>query len=334
MRSITTAMRPWKLSQMLGQSASIAMIRNEKKNVQAWLFIGETGTGKTTMARILALSLNCPHSEQIGEPCVECYKRRRDFAIHEINASETSGVDDISGLIEGSNYLPPAPSLKRVYILDEAQRLSSAAQNRLLKPFEDPPESTVWMIATTEPSKILDTLKGRCKPIELRPLSMKDVQVLVDRALKFLKSSKPLKPIYEALYEEEVRWPRAILSVVERYVAGIEPRAAVQIFGDGVQSMSLCRSLLKGDWDTVKKALDVATPEEYKVIRAKVAGYLRRSLLNQIPGPPANSMATAIDRLSQVDSFSDVTQGPATVSVLYQLCWKFSGHERSIEDEI
>src|SRR6185503_10000650 len=128
---------------------------------RAWMFIGQSGSGKTTIARILATSLNCTHNE-FGDPCSLCLKNSSKFQIHEINAGDISGVDDIREIAVGSQYAPISPTRRRVYILDEAQRISSAAQNLLLKYFEEAPRTTVWIVCTTEPDKILRTLRRRC----------------------------------------------------------------------------------------------------------------------------------------------------------------------------
>ncbi|MDE1971351.1 MAG: AAA family ATPase, partial [Patescibacteria group bacterium] len=157
--------RPATLSEFLGHENLKTAIRKKfslEKHPSAILFSGSTGSGKTTLARILALALNCPHQKVFGDPCLDCRKLNRDYDITEIPASDSTGINEIRASTEGYLYTPMPPSRVRVYILDEAQRLSGSAQDFLLKPFEDGPATTLWIICTTNPNKILPALRGRC----------------------------------------------------------------------------------------------------------------------------------------------------------------------------
>jgi DNA polymerase III delta prime subunit len=327
-RQLNLALRPKRFSQLFGQGELVKLIRGLVKSGRkqsAWMLVGETGTGKTTTARILAMALNCTHQTEFGEPCDACYARKSSFAIHEINASDATGIDEIRSIASGADYTPPSGSKMKVYILDEAQFVSKQAQNLLLKYFEEAPISTTWIICTTDPSKIVRTLSARCKVIELRPLSMKEMERLVALGMRALKSNKPTPPLVEALWQEEVRSPRNILAAVESYVAGASARVAAEPFSADISSKAVGQSILHGDWATVKKEIAKATPEDLRALRAKISGYLRGCLLNELPGPRGDWMAASIDKLAWVDSCTDMTQGPATVSAMYYLCKKFRG---------
>jgi len=302
------------------------------------MFTGPTGTGKTTVARILALSLQCT-TGKMGEPCPVCYKDRASFSIQEINASQVSGVEKIGQIVQGVEYLPPAGSRRRVYILDEAQRLSRDSQNLLLKYFEDIPLTTVWIICTTDKNKILETLRRRCQILELKLLQTMDIQKLVSRA--FLHAQKNglvdrrVQPLVDQLWEVGVQSPGLILNAVENYLGGMTAENAVKNLVTGFDVRAICRAMEKGDWNVIRVETHKATADDLRGIRAAVAGYLRAMLERQIPGPRAKEAAMAITRLAQVDAFTDATQGPGTVAALYELSQIFGGPktERVDDDE-
>jgi DNA polymerase-3 subunit gamma/tau len=331
-KQLTLALRPKRFSQLLGQEGPVRTVRGvvgSKRKTNAWMFVGETGTGKTTMARIMAVSLNCTHQKVFGEPCDACLVS--DWPIHEVNASNVTGVDEIRSFASGAGYVPPANARMKIYILDEAQWLSKQSQNLLLKEFEEAPISTTWIVCTTDPVKIIPALTGRCQVVELRPLEMKAMEVLVARGLKALGSDKSPKPLIEAMWQEEVRRPRAILAAVQAYAGGASAAIAVEPVSAGISSKTVGLSLLKGNWNTVKHELAKATAEDLRALRAKVTGYLRGALLSEIQGPRAKWISEAIEKLAWVDSCTDVSQGPATVAAMYYLCAKFAGE--TLEDD-
>lgn len=143
----------------------------------AYLFSGPRGTGKTSMARILAKALNCENLSD-GEPCAECevcksIENGTSLDVYELDAASNNSVDDVRQLV-ASTALGGAGRTK-VYVLDEVHMLSKAASNALLKTLEEPPEHVVFVLATTDPQKVLPTIRSRTQHFEFRLLAAEDL---------------------------------------------------------------------------------------------------------------------------------------------------------------
>jgi DNA polymerase III, delta subunit len=222
--------RPKSLDDLVGQESLVKRIRDQvrSRKPKAWMFSGDSGCGKTTIARILALSLQCPHQEEFGMPCKHCWKHKSQFDKIEVNSAENSGVDETKAVVSSAFYNPKPPSKYRVFIFDEAQQLSSASQNVLLKYFEDSPKSTVWMICTTESHKIIKTLRRRCQHYKIEGISEDRIEKFVRRAIEFTGIKKRATPIVDALKRANVRSPGFILPAVKKYLAGEKPELAAQ----------------------------------------------------------------------------------------------------------
>ncbi len=146
----------------------------------AYLFCGTRGTGKTSMARILAKALNCEKFDKpTTQPCGECESCRAiargdDMDVVEIDAASNTGVDNVRDLIENSRYRP-ARSRFKVYIIDEVHALSKNAFNALLKTLEEPPGHVKFILATTEPEKVLPTILSRCQRYDFRNIPTREI---------------------------------------------------------------------------------------------------------------------------------------------------------------
>ena len=167
--------------EVVGQEVTVRTIQNAIKTNQvghAYLFCGPRGTGKTTMARLLAKAVNCENPE--SAPCEQCANCKAAIEgthpdIIEINAANETHVEDIRDLIERSK-LAPMMGKHKVYIIDEVHQLSSAASSALLKTLEEPPENVIFILATTDPQKLLPTIISRCQQFNFFKIGTDQIQ--------------------------------------------------------------------------------------------------------------------------------------------------------------
>jgi len=165
--------RPGRFCELRGQDHVVRALQGAVKNdrvVHAYLFSGPRGTGKTTTARILAKALNCEHPKD-GDACDECpscvaITRGSSLDVVELDAASNNGVDDIREITAGAWH--GTPGSWKVYIVDEVHQLSKAASAALLKTLEEPPQHVVFVLATTEPHKVMPTIRSRTQHLEFR----------------------------------------------------------------------------------------------------------------------------------------------------------------------
>ncbi len=175
--------RPQTFADLVGQEAIATTLTNalrSQKIAPAYLFTGPRGTGKTSSARILAKSLNCMASDvPTAQPCGECLTCKsitlgNALDVVEIDAASNTGVDNIRELIDRSQYAPVQCRYK-VYLIDECHMLSTAAFNSLLKTLEEPPLHVVFILATTDPQRVLPTIISRCQKFDFRRIPLADM---------------------------------------------------------------------------------------------------------------------------------------------------------------
>ena len=181
--------RPSTFEEVAGQEHIVRTLKNAlatKKLAHAYLFAGPRGTGKTTMAKLLAKALNC--DEGMGCQCNQCKNCKAIIEgthpdVLELDAASNNGVDEIRELIDKVKYGTILGRYK-VYIIDEVHMLSTGAFNALLKTLEEPPEHVIFILATTEPHKILPTILSRCQRYDFTKLSDKDIKARLQAVLE------------------------------------------------------------------------------------------------------------------------------------------------------
>ena len=182
--------RPSSFDTLVGQAPVKQALMNALSSgriAHAYLFTGPRGTGKTTTARIFAKALNCMKGST-DRPCGECLNCRQitdgsSMDVQELDAASNRGVDDIKNLNKNADFAPVNCRYK-VYIIDEAHMLTTEACNALLKTLEEPPEHVVFILATTEPQKILPTIHSRCQRFDFHPITQEEIVAHLQKVAK------------------------------------------------------------------------------------------------------------------------------------------------------
>jgi len=175
--------RPQKFSDVIGQEHVTNTLQNaiaQERIAHGYIFSGHRGIGKTTVARILAMAVNCRSAEKpVAEPCGVCdscveIRAGNSVDVIEIDAATNRGIDEIRELREAARYRPARDRFK-IYILDEAHQITDAAFNALLKTLEEPPSHVIFMLATTQPEDIPQTIRSRCQHFSYRAMKFDDI---------------------------------------------------------------------------------------------------------------------------------------------------------------
>lgn len=233
--------RPQNFKDVVGQSTIVTTLKNAlkfQKIAHAYLFCGGRGSGKTTLARLFAKSLNCQNLQENFEPCNHCSScleitSGQSLDVMEIDGASNRGIDDIRQINENVGYVPSHGKFK-IYIIDEVHMLTKEAFNALLKTLEEPPAQAKFFFATTEPHKILPTIISRCQRFDLQRI---DIPLIVGK-LKQIAVDLQRDVCDDALYkiaelsDGSLRDAQSLFDQILCFIDGrIEQEAVRQVFG-------------------------------------------------------------------------------------------------------
>jgi DNA polymerase III gamma/tau subunit len=271
--------RPNTFQEVVGNENVIAAIETilarQSGEVRTFMLTGPSGTGKTTIARIIKNYLNCSD---------------RDF--YEYNMANTTGIDTIREIASNCQYAPLSGKI-RMYLLDEVHKASSGAQNSLLKLLEDTPKHVRFILCTTDPDKVIKTIHTRCSCFTMSSLNSPKLIELLKWVVKSEGTEMP-----EIILNEIIKYadgsPRQALVLLDQVIDIPDDNQAIEVLkrvsSDTVTIKDICQALLTPPcrWDKLSKMIKALDTSDYEKVRYAVLGYLGATLLNKDDGRIAN----------------------------------------------
>jgi replication-associated recombination protein RarA len=327
-RNLSVELRPQRLSELVGQEGVVASLR---RNFGAGsvpigiLLTGSFGQGKTTIARILGMAFNCTHQVQFGETCVDCLDNADMFNIFELNCADLTTIDQMKEFLP---KLLPYPNFGkyRIIILDEAQQMSDKAQQILLTPLEELDSHNIFIFCTSNPAKINQAVKDRCKPFAIPDLKPAGVTALVNRTVELAVSrygmpSIPMDPLIEMLHTAQVFSSRNVVMAVEMFLEGSTAAQAIVIKDAGeVDYFSLNAAVGQGKWEPARKILQMAKPADGAQVKMRLSAFFRYKLLETPAGSRADLLSLFIRELGDAAAVESGLELSLVVSAVYRIC--------------
>lgn len=260
--------RPTELKGIKGNSEIVSALEGMLKNIttlpHSFLLHGPTGCGKTTIGRIIATRLGC---------------KEMDF--HEIDSADFRGIDTVREIRKQSQFMP-LESPCCVWLIDECHKMTNDAQNALLKILEDTPSHVYFILATTDPQKLLPTIKGRCSQFQVKPLSDSQMMSLLREVVK-AEGESLQKLVYDQIIQDSFGLSRNALQTLDQ-VLRVDPEQRLDVAKRSAeqqsQAIELCRVLIgKSSWKQITTILEGLKEEDPEGIRRCVLGYAQAVLL-------------------------------------------------------
>ncbi len=320
--------RPITFEDVVGQSHITDTLKNELKTnrtAHAYLFCGTRGTGKTTTAKILSRALNCEHLTENGNPCNECATckgilNNTIMDVVEIDAASNNSVDYIRELRDEVSYTP-ANAKYKVYIIDEVHMLSSNAFNALLKTLEEPPAHVIFILATTEPHKVLQTIQSRCQRFDFKRISIKNIAGRIGEITRKdgINISQDAIRLVAELGDGSMRDALSILDLC----VGIEGEITLEDIESVTGAVSrtklreLSASLMKGDISSSVKAVNkmLENGREVNTLIEELIMTFREIMMCKIMDNPAEIIDKYDDEIEEYKALAQNTSAEQLIHI-------------------
>jgi len=282
--SLYNKYRPKTFDDIIGNEDIVSYLKGvideEDNRPHVFLLHGPTGCGKTTMARIISKDLGCS-----------------SINTREINTADFRGIDSVREMIRSSRYQGIGGG-NRVWIIDEIHKMTTDAQNAMLKLLEDTTQNSYYILCTTDPNKLLPTVRGRTISLQVKPLQDNQMMDLLRRVVKE-EGKRVKRNVYEQIVQDSFGFPRNALQILEK-ILKVDPEQQMKMAKESISeqsnSIQLCRALLSGSgWKRVSLLLKGIKDQDAESIRRHVLGYAQSILLNGTNDKAAHVLEEFID---------------------------------------